>query len=100
MYLDYDEANEIRDYGLYNYKGFELSLSSNKNIDISPMANCLIKINDKGFKNEGGIVMSYNPFTMKFIVNDKMNYIHTYFAYPPKYKDKKDTEELRRNLNK
>lgn len=100
-----EERSRFKEYGLFSYKGFEINITSENNMNVEKILNCFQKVSENGFFNpEGnygviGLNMNYDPPIKSYVLDKNFKYLYTYegSSYPD-YKDKNNTEKLKRLL--
>lgn len=94
MYFGWDDVE--KNWGIYDYKGFEVFFISEKTIDISKEIKYYKKITDEKFQNENNIGWNYDPLEYSFYVNKKFKYLspfHPDFSHPDLIEHRKNKFE-------
>lgn len=71
---------EDKNWGIYNFKGFEIFIISEKTIDILNPLKKFRKISDEKFQNENRDEI-YDPKEWKFYVNQKLEFVKPFFNF-------------------
>ncbi|UOU99529.1 hypothetical protein MUU74_06110 [Chryseobacterium daecheongense] len=90
---------EDRNWGIYNYKGFEVFFISENSIDASKEVKNYEKISDEKFQGKL-IIGCYNPKSFRFYVNRNFKYMSSFYYVMQKdavANQKKDFEKILRH---
>lgn len=66
---------EDKNWGIYNFKGFDIFIISEKTIDITDFLKKFQKISNERFQNENGSSWNYDPEEWNFFIDARYRYI-------------------------